>query len=264
MDTYHSSEKIEDEAKRLELLAIIANEEAARILSDMRAGGFNPKLVVDFGCGSGDAFPIFRRIFPDARLTGIDQSEKAAALALKRYGVPVHVGDITAPEEILQELGPIGLAYFRNILVHVKDPASVLRQVTEHLTPDGILMVQEPDWTAAEANWDDFAKFKSAFNAMMHKLGLNPFMGKELEHMFQSVGLRNVHVDRSSRTVKTTDASWEILYALLEVGSRWITPYLEEQGIASVEDMRARIESARSDPQHYFKTPAWVIVWGAL
>ncbi len=264
MKTYHRSEKIEDEAKRLELMATIANEESSKVLERARETGFDPKFIVDFGCGSGDAFRVFRQIFPDARLEGVEQSEEAASLAMKRYDVAVHIADITESEKILSELGMIDLAYFRNVLIHLKDPMNVLRNVKSHLSPDGILMVQEPDWTAAEANWDDFAKFTQAFTAMMQSLGLNPFMGNELEHMFRSLPLRDIHIDRSSRTVGTTDRSWEILYSLLEVGSRWLDSYLQEQGIADVKEMRARIESAQNDTRHYFKTPAWVIASGKV
>lgn len=42
--------------------------------------------ICDFGCGAGDAMPVFRGAFPDARLVGIDFSKEAVDLARRRFG----------------------------------------------------------------------------------------------------------------------------------------------------------------------------------
>lgn len=41
---------------------------------------------LDFGCGLGDAFPIYRRHLPMARLMGVDFSESAVEKCRERYG----------------------------------------------------------------------------------------------------------------------------------------------------------------------------------
>lgn len=43
-------------------------------------------LLVDFGCGLGDAIPIYNKFFPDAKLIGLDVSEKAIEKCQARYG----------------------------------------------------------------------------------------------------------------------------------------------------------------------------------
>jgi trans-aconitate methyltransferase len=42
--------------------------------------------IVDVGCAEGDAFPIYRRRWPSAKLIGVDFSESAIAHARAKYG----------------------------------------------------------------------------------------------------------------------------------------------------------------------------------
>lgn len=42
--------------------------------------------LVDFGCGLGDAMPVYKKFFPHAKLVGIDVSESAIAKCKERYG----------------------------------------------------------------------------------------------------------------------------------------------------------------------------------
>jgi hypothetical protein len=41
--------------------------------------------LCDFGCGAGDAFPVYRAAFPHAKLIGIDFSNSAVELARQRF-----------------------------------------------------------------------------------------------------------------------------------------------------------------------------------
>jgi SAM-dependent methyltransferase len=42
--------------------------------------------ILDFGCGLGDALPIYKKTFPNAKLVGIDISEKAINKCKETYG----------------------------------------------------------------------------------------------------------------------------------------------------------------------------------
>lgn len=46
---------------------------------------FNGSLV-DFGCGLGDAMPVYKKYFPNVNLVGIDVSESAISKCKERYG----------------------------------------------------------------------------------------------------------------------------------------------------------------------------------
>ena len=47
--------------------------------------GFRGTLL-DFGCGLGDALPVYRRYFPQAKFLGMDVSEHAVRKCRQRYG----------------------------------------------------------------------------------------------------------------------------------------------------------------------------------
>jgi SAM-dependent methyltransferase len=42
--------------------------------------------ILDFGCGLGDAIPIYKENFPDAKLLGMDISESAIEICKREYG----------------------------------------------------------------------------------------------------------------------------------------------------------------------------------
>lgn len=42
--------------------------------------------ICDFGCGAGDAFPVYHRKWPKAKLVGVDFSGPAVDLCTKRHG----------------------------------------------------------------------------------------------------------------------------------------------------------------------------------
>lgn len=46
--------------------------------------------LVDFGCGLGDAIPVYKKFFPNAKLVGIDVSESAISMCKERYGKIAH------------------------------------------------------------------------------------------------------------------------------------------------------------------------------
>lgn len=268
MNSYKGSKKIENEARRLELMSTIANEESRRVLIKIKESGFNPIIIADFGCGTGDAFGIFEDIFPDATVVGFDQSAKAISLASEKYPetklFTVDMKEKDAFLAALNQVGRIDLAYFRNVLLHLPEPIEVLRNVKNHIPSEGVLFAQEPDWNTAEANWTDFSVFKEAFTAMMRAIKINPYMGNQLKAIFEELHIQDINIDISTRKVTPADRSWDILYYLLEVGGNHLTPYLQEKGVKSVDEMKQRIEAARILKDNYYKTPAWVIAWGKV
>jgi len=42
--------------------------------------------ILDFGCGLGDAMPVYKEYFPNANIVGIDHSQIAIDMSRKKYG----------------------------------------------------------------------------------------------------------------------------------------------------------------------------------
>jgi SAM-dependent methyltransferase len=58
--------------------------------------------ILDFGCGLGDALPVYRRHFPNAKLIGMDVSDQAVRKCQASYGgiAEFLVGDHTSVPEV--------------------------------------------------------------------------------------------------------------------------------------------------------------------
>ncbi len=266
--SYRGSKKIKDEARRLNLISEIANEEAERVLLNMKNSGFSPRVICDFGCGTGDAFSVLQKVFPRSRIFGVDQSETAASLAKENNkDVQVFKKDMNldgAFDEIGQQTGPIDLAFFRNVLLHIPKPSMALEKAKEQVKKNGFLFAQEPDWSKAEGNWQEFSVFVNAITKMMQSVKINPYIGRDMEGVFKNLDLKDVEVDVSRRKVIPKDTTWEILYYLLEVAGEGIDPYLQERGIKSRKEMKQRMEVVRGAKGNYYYTPAWFIATGRV
>lgn len=77
--------------------------------------------LCDFGCGAGDAIPVYRQAFPSAELIGIDFSHDAIRLCEERYGDIAQfrccgAGDVPRVEAIICS----------NVLEHIDNDEAVL------------------------------------------------------------------------------------------------------------------------------------------
>lgn len=80
--------------------------------------------ICDFGCGAGDAFPVYRRAWPQATLYGVDFSAAAIKLCEERYGHLANFlrGDIGAVPEV-------DIIICSNVLEHLDDDIVVVQQL---------------------------------------------------------------------------------------------------------------------------------------
>lgn len=78
--------------------------------------------LLDFGCGLGDAIPVYREAFPRARLMGIDISEAAVERCRVRYGSVAQflTGDaFTVPQ--------VDVIISSNVFEHLSNPEEVAK-----------------------------------------------------------------------------------------------------------------------------------------
>lgn len=86
---------------------------------------FTGKLC-DFGCGAGDAFPVYREAYPSAELVGVDFSGPAIDLCQKKFGtfasfVRGVASDVPESDVILSS----------NVLEHLDDDIAVVETLRE-------------------------------------------------------------------------------------------------------------------------------------
>jgi len=103
-----------------------------------------PRRVVDLGCGAGNVTGALRRRWPDAELTGVDNSPQMLAQAAREPipGAPVQwqFGDLalwTPPQ-------PCDLIFSNAALHWIGDHAQLFPRLIGQLAPQGVLAVQMP------------------------------------------------------------------------------------------------------------------------
>ena len=80
--------------------------------------------ICDFGCGAGDAFPVYHKAWPQAKLLGMDFSAEAIRLCAERYGQIAEFvcGDASAVPQV-------DIIICSNVLEHLDDDAGVVVQL---------------------------------------------------------------------------------------------------------------------------------------
>lgn len=265
MERYYQSKGIASEAERLRLIGLTGNIATRSALSEIAQSGFSPARILDAGCGTGDAFAVLAETFPFAEIIGVDQSEKAVEIARQKgIAKKVIIGDISALSklEAMANQGPFDLVFVRNTLLHISDVVRAIAELESLMSSDGFIVTQEPDWESANANWGDFTIFKKAMMTAMRSHGINPTMGQDLESILEDSDFKSVKKRVYEYTTRANEEGWEVLEYLLEVSHGLIEPYLQEAGVASIDEMVEKIRVAQQNTDNYFKTPAWIVVSG--
>lgn len=86
-------------------------------------------ILCDFGCGAGDAFPVYRKAYPNAKLIGVDFSAEAIRLCREKYS------DIA--EFIEGDYGTVphcDVLITSNVLEHLDDDKTAVSVLLERCT----------------------------------------------------------------------------------------------------------------------------------
>lgn len=82
--------------------------------------------LCDFGCGAGDAFPVYRHAFPSSTLVGVDFAADGIELATQRYGGIARFvcGDIAS-------VPVVDVIVCSNVIEHIEDDVGLARRLLE-------------------------------------------------------------------------------------------------------------------------------------
>ena len=255
----HSAEEL----SRLEEQSLFFNAETDDTLSS--AGLLAGMTVLDVGCGAGDvAIAAARIVGPSGRVLAIDTSEQAVALANQRFArqelswARAEVRNAFAVDE-----NGYDAAIGRFILMHLSDPASLLRQLRTVLKPVGILAFLEMDIGSASIE-PPMALFEQGVRAIVdvyRASGSEPDMGSRLYATFRRAGL-NPRLKGSCRVEGGPDAQvYEYLARSVESLSpamrlNAITPPFTEAG-RYAQALKAEARRLDHSVAHPRLTAAW-------
>jgi SAM-dependent methyltransferase len=112
----------------------------AHLARRLREIGRRPSSVLDFGCGTGDATPLFVEELGVERVVGVDVSERSLDVARQRHGSE------RARFVSLKDFSPSAqfqLAFCNGVFHHVPatERPAIVRLLRDSLAPDGCLAV---------------------------------------------------------------------------------------------------------------------------
>jgi SAM-dependent methyltransferase len=160
-----------------------------------RAGIGTGQRVLDLGSGVGDVALIAGRLVgPTGEVIGVERNALALARAAARMrdlGLR-HVRFTQTDAADLPAEKPFDAAVGRYILMFLRDPVSVLRDVSRIVRPGGVVAFQEPCWKSFLEACEDLPLWRAGAALMVetfHRTGTNTQMGPDLSATFVSAGL---------------------------------------------------------------------------
>jgi SAM-dependent methyltransferase len=129
-----------------------------RFVTRYKSGG----QILDIGCATG-TFLHGMQTKTEWKLKGVEISRHAAEIAQENYGLDVWVGTLEDARFNAETFDAITMW---DVLEHLHDPSSTLREIQRILKPDGILVLRVPNIDSRDAQL--FRSFWAGLDAPRH------------------------------------------------------------------------------------------------
>lgn len=148
----------------------------------LRQGG----RILDVGCAAGDFLILASRA--GFEVQGVEMNPDTAALA-RAAGIPVEIG---ALEEAPLREGSFDIVHLGDVIEHVSDPASLVRQARRMLAPGGLLVVTTPNHDAffPRATYALYRWLRVPWSHPTPPFHLQQFSRRSLARMLEDQGFR--------------------------------------------------------------------------
>lgn len=188
-----SNNDSERELRRLKLIEKVVD---GRSISLLESVGINEGWrCLELGPGAGSLLRwMADRVGHSGRVLGVDKNT-AYIEHLNRKPIEVRKGriqDIALGERF-------DLIHARYFFIHNKDAQALIANLTASLSDNGVLIVEEPDFSAAKWIDDEYSEAGNRVNraicAMFDDAGLDPAYGSRAPLDMMTSGLELTHID---------------------------------------------------------------------
>ncbi|MEM8567463.1 MAG: class I SAM-dependent methyltransferase [Bacteroidota bacterium] len=100
-----------------------------------------PASILELGCGPGSFVGLLQQ--SGYRASGVEMSPWVVAFGKETFGVPISVGPVESLDISKGSLDAIALM---DVLEHLTDPIATLSHCMDLLTPNGVLLIQTPEF----------------------------------------------------------------------------------------------------------------------
>jgi precorrin-6B methylase 2 len=204
-----------------------------------RAGLAPGMRVLDIGCGAGDVSLLAAAfVGKDGSVLGIDQSPESVALASERAkaagldNVRFEIEQL----ETFRKAETFDALVGRLVLLYLKEPAAVVRQLSERVRPGGVVAFQEMEMTTARAVPDVplFTQCGRWIVEAFTRAGVETSMGSRLYSIFRDAGLPAPEMIGGGRVEGSAESP---VFDWLAGTVRSLLPMIEKTGVATKEEV---------------------------
>ena len=159
--------------------------------------------VLDVGCGPGTITRDFATLVAPGRVVGMDRSQEIVAAAAAEFSDRANLefvaGDVY---ELPFPSGTFDIVHAHQVLQHLEQPVTALREMARVCRPGGLVAVRDVDY--ASLIWSPADPLLDRWLALYHEVALRaagePDAGRHLPEWFARAGLEDVAVTSSTWT----------------------------------------------------------------
>lgn len=149
-----------------------------------------PAKTLELGCSHGSFVAILRQAGYDA--SGMEMSPWVVELAKETFDVPMIVGPLEAIDLPACTFDVVALM---DVLEHLPDPVATMRRAIELLKPDGILLIQTPEFRE-EMDYETLVSTNSPFlEQLKADEHLYLFTRNSVTRLFQELGAQHLQFE---------------------------------------------------------------------
>ena len=230
-----------------------------------RLGVGDGLTCLDAGCGGGDVtLELARRVGPRGRAIGVDIDGTTLRLAREEAeeqgirNVEFRVLDIQA-----QGAGSgFDVVYARFLLTHLADPAAVVAAFFNHLSPGGLVIVEDIDFSGCFTFPDSsaFRRYHELYCTVVRRRGGDPNIGPRLPSLLLDGDFQNVDL----AVVQPTGTQGEVK-RLNPITMENIADAALADGLATRQEIDAIVQELyefADNPRTVVGLPRIVQAWG--
>lgn len=254
------------EYERLRAQARVWEAESGRLLD--RIGLAPGARCLDAGCGPGETMRLMaQRVGPSGQVHGMDIDQNVGAQAVTMLQAAGHTQcdftTVNLEDDQPVPGAPYDLVYSRLLLLHVADPAAVLRRLWDAVTPGGHLVVHDYQLATTEVlpDLDVMREWRRVALGAFTAAGRDLHLGQRLPTLFTEAGVGAPDGTDVAGRLELMGAGGEMAIAVF----RSLLPAAVAFGLTTHEDgerwVHDFIRATQEHPDHVVLWPLLIGAW---
>jgi SAM-dependent methyltransferase len=247
-------------------------QQSARIAGPSRilfsAAGIGPGMrVLDLGTGIGDSAMVLADLVgPTGEVVGLDNDPRMVEVARSRCAGLDNVRFVEGDVNGASAEGEYDAVVSRLLVLHLPDPAAVMRQYLAAVRPGGLMVAIDYDTGAARAEPQVpiVDRMFALVAATLRSAGADPTIGAHLQSMLESAGVADVETLAITQYLPVDSP---VGPALLSGVVHSLAPRMVANGLATEAELdlptlTTRIADALRASGSVFVPPTLACAWG--